>query len=96
MADILLEVEDSLVKFVRERIPLNEWRSMNSSGRVLDALDEDSENELKDHFWNQLISSVRWFSVLDEIDRMRQNVLGDTESESESESELENESDSSE
>jgi hypothetical protein len=94
MAEIVSDVENALVKFVRDRIPLNEWRSMSTSGNILDALDEDSENELKDHFWNELIASVRWYNVLDEIERMRHNVLGDTESESESE--LENESDSSE
>jgi hypothetical protein len=82
MAHIMSDVEDALVQFVRERIPVNEWKRMTTSGHILGALDEESENELKDHFWNQLIASVRWYTVLDDIERMADKVI---ESESDSE-----------
>ena len=88
MAEIIADLEDAFVKYVRERIPMNQWKRITCSGHILDGMDEDSENELKDHFWNQLVASVRWYNVLDDVERMCENVI-DSDSETENESDKE-------
>jgi len=64
MSGILEELEEALVEFVKYRVPQGEWEQITNSASVLNRLDDDSEEELKNHFWNQLIASVRWSSVV--------------------------------
>jgi|FreactTroBogLake_1042271.scaffolds.fasta_scaffold19979_2 hypothetical protein len=87
MSGILADLEDALVEFVKNRVPQGEWEQITNSASVLNRLDDDSEEELKEHFWNELIGSVRWSSVVAGVLELieRQNPLPEEEEEEEEE-----------
>lgn len=88
MSFIQSDLEDAFVEFVKNRVPMREWQHMTCSYSILNALDEESENEMRTHFWERLVASVRWSHVVDDIDTMRARmVVSDSESEPESEPE---------
>ena len=64
MSVIVEDLQDALVDFVKYRVPQGDWEQITNSASVLNRLDEDSEEELKNYFWNELIGSVRWSSVV--------------------------------
>jgi hypothetical protein len=81
MAGIIRDLEDALVHFVRFRIPEGEWEQLNTSGLVLSRLDEEAEEELRTHFFNELMASLNWNNILDDIRRMRENLVMDEDTE---------------
>jgi hypothetical protein len=86
MSGLLRDLEEAFVEFVKERVPEDEWKHITSSGAVLSRLDEESENELKEHFWEELKCAIRWSNVV-------QGVQDLVESEPETEEETDTEED---
>ena len=74
MSAILNDLEDALIEFVKYRVSQGEWEQITNSASVLNRLDEDSEDELRNHFWNELIGSVRWSSVIAGVQELLENA----------------------
>lgn len=74
MSTILNNLEDALIEFVKYRVPQGEWEQITNSASVLNRLDEESEDELRNHFWNELIGSVRWSSVIAGVQELLENA----------------------
>ena len=74
MSAILNDLEDALIEFVKYRVPQGEWEQITNSASVLNRLDEESEDELRNHFWNELIGSVRWSSVIAGVQELLENA----------------------
>ena len=92
MSYILSELEDSLVDFVRMRIPENKWKLITTSQALLGELDEESEDELRSHFWNQLLSNVSWSRVVQDVRILVEDtIIPESDSESISSEEEEEE-----
>ena len=70
MADIVLDLQEALVRFTKERVPPELWENMDTRVNIERQLEDDSLSELKDHFWNELLNAVRWNEVRDEIEEM--------------------------
>ena len=70
MADIILDLQEALVRFTKERVPPELWENMDTRVNIERQLEDDSLSELKDHFWNELLNAVRWNEVRDEIEEM--------------------------
>ena len=89
MSAILNDLEDALIEFVKYRVPQGEWEQITNSASVLNRLDEDSEDELRNHFWNELIGSVRWSSVIAGVQELLENAPDEAEEIEEEEEEEE-------
>jgi len=70
MGAVIRDLQDAFVTFVRERVPADKWKDMTTRGAILREMEDDDIDELKDHFWNELMNEVKWFVVLDEIEKM--------------------------
>jgi hypothetical protein len=94
MAQLISELEERLVEYVKLRIPEGEWETLSTSGAVLSRLDEEGEDELRHYFWNELIALVKWSNVLWDIQRMSENVMKVESDDDEDEDDEEEEEDS--
>ena len=79
MSAILNDLEDALIEFVKYRVSQGEWEQITNSASVLNRLDEESEDELRNHFWNELIGSVRWSSVIAGVQELLENAPDEAE-----------------
>ncbi len=86
MSGVLRDLEEAFVTFIKERVPEDEWKYITSSGAVLSRLDEESENELKEHFWEELKGAIRWSNVVQDVQDL---VESDSETEEESDTDEE-------
>jgi hypothetical protein len=69
MASILVDLQDAIVQFVRQRVQADKWKDLTTSGDIMRELDRD-DSELKDHFWTELLYAVRWSDVLDDVETL--------------------------
>jgi hypothetical protein len=83
MSGLLQFLEESLVAFVRERIPMNEWREIYSRDSIELRMEDDDLNELRDYCFDELLNEVNWNVVLDQIQQLA--IDQDVERESECE-----------
>jgi hypothetical protein len=85
MSAIILDLQDALVTFVKQRLPPHKWEYLTSRSAIERELEDDSVNDLKDHFWNELMDAVRWREVVEDVEELvRQNrELQDEEEEQE-------------
>jgi hypothetical protein len=79
MQSIISEVEDMLVRFVRERVSHQEWQDIKTEKHITAMLSYDDECEMKDYVWREVMYMVRWGSVLREVKEMARSVLSDEE-----------------
>jgi len=70
MAGIIVDLQDAIVQFVRERVHADRWKDLTTSGSILRELNDDDLSELKDHFWTELLYAVRWSDVLDDVETL--------------------------
>jgi len=69
MAFILVDLQDAIVQFVRQRVQPDKWKDLTTSGDIMRELDRD-DSELKDHFWTELLYAVRWSTVLHDVETL--------------------------
>jgi hypothetical protein len=69
MAGIIVDLQDAIVQFVRERVHADKWKDLTTSGDIMRELDRD-DSELKDHFWTELLYAVRWADVVEDIEQL--------------------------
>jgi hypothetical protein len=70
MGSIILDLQEALISFVKQKVPPERWEDMTSRARIERELEEDCLSDLKDHFWSELMNAVRWNEVRDEIEEM--------------------------
>jgi hypothetical protein len=68
MASILVDLQDAIVQFVRQRVQADKWKDIKTRGDILREMTDDDLDELKDHFWTELLYAVRWSDVLDDVE----------------------------
>lgn len=82
MASIILDLQDALVTFVKQKVPPHRWETLTQRSAIERELEDDSVNELKDHFFAELMDAVRWRDVLDDVEelvRQNQEIQGEEE-----------------
>jgi hypothetical protein len=82
MGSIILDLQDALVTFVKERLPPHRWEYLTNRFAIEREMEDDSLSELKDHFWNELMDAVRWSAVVEDIEelvRQNQELQGEEE-----------------
>jgi hypothetical protein len=70
MAGIIVDLQDAIVQFVKERVQPDKWKDLTTSCSILRELNDDDLSELKDHFWTELLYAVRWSDVLDDVEQL--------------------------
>lgn len=82
MDAIILDLQDALVTFVKQKVPPHRWETLTQRSAIERELEDDSVNELKDHFFAELMDAVRWRDVLDDVEelvRQNQEIQGEEE-----------------
>jgi len=79
--NILSEVEDSVITFVKERVPSHKWSSLIHRFAIEREMEDDDITELKDFVFDLVMDSLRWSSIVSDI----QSSIEDTEDEEEEE-----------
>jgi len=69
MAGIIVDLQDAIVQFVRQRVQADKWKDLTTSGDIMRELERD-DSELKDHFWTELLYAVRWSDVLHDVETL--------------------------
>jgi len=69
MAGIIVDLQDAIVQFVRQRVQADKWKDLTTSGDIMRELERD-DGELKDHFWTELLYAVRWSDVLHDVETL--------------------------
>jgi hypothetical protein len=73
MSGILYELEEAIVLFVKERVPSHKWKYLTHRFAIVGLMEDDDVNELKEHFFAELMNAVKWSSVVNEIAEMTEN-----------------------
>lgn len=84
------DFEDIILAFVEAKIPKSKWSSIVSRYDILQKIEDDDEEEIKDRLWQLLLNRINWASVLNEIMLQAQDI---EESEDEEDSDSEEDSD---
>jgi len=92
MSGIVQLLEESLVLFVKERVPTREWKDIYCRYGIEGRMEDDDLNELKDHCFNELMNEVNWKAIVHHIRELAENQVIQTDSEREEESEPDSES----
>lgn len=92
MSGIVQLLEESIVAFVKERVPTHEWKDIYCRYGIEGRMEDDDLNELKDHCFNELMNEVSWKTIVRHIRELAENQLIETDSENEEESEPDSES----
>jgi len=92
MSGIVQLLEESLVAFVKERVPTREWKDIYCRYGIEGRMEDDDLNELKDLCFNELMNEVSWKAIVRHIRELAENQLIETDSEKEEESEPDSES----
>ena len=75
------DFEDIMLKFVEERIPKDQWRNLISRYAILEKIEDEDEDEMKEALWDLLLQRINWVAVLTEILTRVQNEEDDEEEE---------------
>jgi hypothetical protein len=81
MAGILVDLQDAIVQFVRQRVQADKWKDLTTSCSILRELERD-DGELKEYFWTELLYAVRWSDVLHDVEQLairNQELQGEEE-----------------
>ena len=62
-----MELEDLFYEFVKARMNEAEQRRITSSSSILNKLDEESENEIKNELYQLILDRVRWNALINRI-----------------------------
>ena len=82
MASIIVDLQDALVSFVKQKVPQHKWEYLTRRSAIENELAEDCLSDPKDHFFDELMNAVRWSEVVDDIEEMvRQRQEEDGEEE---------------
>jgi hypothetical protein len=73
MSGILYELEEAIVLFVKERVPSHKWKYLTHRFAIVGLMEDDDVDELKEHFFAELMNAVKWSSVVNEIAEMTEN-----------------------
>jgi hypothetical protein len=82
MSAIIRDLQDAFVTFVKERVSAHKWKELTTKGSILRQMEDDDMDELKDYFWEQMLDEVKWFVVLDEVEKLatqNQELQGEEE-----------------
>ena len=85
------DLEDIMLKFVEERIPKDKWRNLISRYAILEKIEDEDEDEIKNALWDLMLQKINWVAVLTEILNKVQNEEDDEEEDSEEEEDEEDE-----
>jgi len=92
MSGIVQLLEESLVAFVKERVPTREWKDIYCRYGIEGRMEDDDLNELKDYCFDELMNEVNWKVIVRHIRELSENQLIETDSENEEQSEIDSES----
>jgi hypothetical protein len=70
MSGIIYELEEAIVLFVKERVPSHKWKYLTHRFAIVGLMEDDDVDELKEHFFAELMNAVKWSSVVNEIAEM--------------------------
>jgi len=87
------DFEEIILAFIEAKIPKSKWKSLISRYDILQKIEDDDEQEIKDELWNLLLQRINWASVLNDIMVQAQDI---EESEDEEEDKDEDDSEDSE
>jgi hypothetical protein len=73
MSGIIQELQEAIVLFVKERVPSHKWKYLTHRFAIVGLMEDDDVDELKEHFFAELMNAVKWSSVVEDIDDMIQN-----------------------
>lgn len=62
-----IELQDLLYEFVKARMNEEEQRRIVTSVQILNNLDEESEDEIKNELYNLLLQQVSWSQLINRI-----------------------------
>jgi hypothetical protein len=94
MSGLVQYLEEMIVAFVKERVPIHEWKHIYSRNHIEGKMEDDDVNELKDYCFDELMNEVNWNVVVDHIrELVREQTTIENDSESVSESEGDSEGD---
>ena len=82
MSGIIQELQEAIVLFVKERVPSHKWKYLKNRFDILGLMEDDDIDELKEHFFAEMINAVKWSSVLEDIDDMIEDEEEEVEEES--------------
>jgi hypothetical protein len=70
MNGLLGELEDSIVLFVRQRVPLDEWKYLRSRFGIEGRMEDDDVSDLKEYVFDRMLDAVNWNAIVNEIQDM--------------------------
>lgn len=70
MSGIICDLEEAIVLFVKERVPPHKWKYLTHRFAIVGLMEDDDVDELKEHFFAELMNAVKWSSVVNDIDDM--------------------------
>ena len=79
------DYEEIMLKFVEERIPKDKWKALASRYAILEKIEDEDEEEIKEALWDLLLQKINWISVLTEIQMKVQNEDSEEEDSEDSE-----------
>jgi hypothetical protein len=85
--EILDETEDLIFTWIMT-LPTNEQRSITSSSAVINCINEEAEEEIKNEIWETIKNSVSYNAILNRLHVHLNNII-ETPGESEEEEEEE-------
>ena len=81
--EILDETEDLIFTWIM-MLPIAEQRSITSSSAIINSIDEETEQEIKDVIWESIKNSVSYNAILNRLNIHLNNIIetpGDSEEE---------------
>jgi hypothetical protein len=87
--EILEETEDLFFTWIT-MLPVAEQRGIRSSSAIINCIDEESEQEMKDLVWESIKNSISYNAILNRLNIHLNNII-ETPDESEEEKEEEEE-----
>jgi len=67
MNELLADIEDAFVKFVKQRIPDYEWKDLHTRQHILERMEDDDEDEIRRFVWDEIKHRINWSDVIDTI-----------------------------
>lgn len=84
MSDFYLNiVHDDILQFLFQRLTEEQLRLLESKDDVLHHIDEETENEIRDHIWDILWSYIRWGYI---VRMVREHIRPEEDEEEKSQS----------
>ena len=81
--DTKRELEDLIVTYVCHELPIADQHDIHNPIDILNRIDYDAENDLKERIWESILQELNWTSILNMIKEKRQDLPCESESENE-------------